>query len=310
MRNKISKAKTNALKGMAILLVIVGHISIRYSDNWLNGLGAVGVAIFLFISGYGLVESYNKNGLEGYWKKRFDTVMIPYIVVMMIWIGIDIIRGYRYSVSTYVLTIIGFDFNRTIEPTMWYISYILIWYLIFYIVFRCIKGNVIRLTSMFLCSLAFLCLYFFNISTKMTYQYAIHCLSFPLGVIYSMYGHKLHEILYGYKKVISGGIATIAFVLLYLNMENGLVIICANLLLVFILSLITPLIKIKSNFLEVIGRYSYELYLVEGYFIFRTDMVNDEWENTVLYILIISIMSIVLKRIICLILKQNSIRKN
>ena len=34
-----------------------------------NILGSIGVAAFLFISGFGLNESYKKSGLAGYWHK-------------------------------------------------------------------------------------------------------------------------------------------------------------------------------------------------------------------------------------------------
>ena len=31
-------------------------------------LGGIGVAMFLILSGYGLNESFKKNGLDGFWK--------------------------------------------------------------------------------------------------------------------------------------------------------------------------------------------------------------------------------------------------
>lgn len=69
---EISKEGTQALKGIAILLVIFGHM------GFLDIPGAGGVHIFLILSGYGIYCSVNKNGLYQYWKKRIVSVYIPY----------------------------------------------------------------------------------------------------------------------------------------------------------------------------------------------------------------------------------------
>ena len=141
MKLLITKESTLEIKGIAILMVIIGHVSSRYGSSVLNYMGAFGVALFLFISGYGLVMSYNKNGLNNFFKKRFINVFIPYVAITTIWIIFDLIKGKIYSLKTYVLLLIGFDYNRTIDETMWYISIILLWYIIFYIIFKCTNNS-------------------------------------------------------------------------------------------------------------------------------------------------------------------------
>lgn len=48
---------TDTLRGLAILLVLVCHVSSTMGTVLFTPLGGTGVALFLFLSGYGLNES-------------------------------------------------------------------------------------------------------------------------------------------------------------------------------------------------------------------------------------------------------------
>ena len=63
-----SKDVTNIIKGIAILIIVLGHAGNRIpGSRILTPLGAVGVGMFLICSGYGLEKSYIKNGLSEFW---------------------------------------------------------------------------------------------------------------------------------------------------------------------------------------------------------------------------------------------------
>jgi peptidoglycan/LPS O-acetylase OafA/YrhL len=66
----MSKEHFQYIKGLAILAVIIGHIGNFSGKARFTPLGGIGVALFLFCSGYGLTKSYEKNGLENYWMKK------------------------------------------------------------------------------------------------------------------------------------------------------------------------------------------------------------------------------------------------
>ena len=75
---------TNELKGLAILLVIFGHIGYFLVDDHsflfpLSTIAGVGVDIFLFLSGYGLVVSALKKTLTifQFYKTRLIKLLIP-----------------------------------------------------------------------------------------------------------------------------------------------------------------------------------------------------------------------------------------
>lgn len=69
---------TDSLRGIAILLVITSHIAGAIGTNLCTPLGGIGVALFLFLSGYGLNESYKAHGLKLFWIKRITKVLLPY----------------------------------------------------------------------------------------------------------------------------------------------------------------------------------------------------------------------------------------
>lgn len=95
------KANRNYLMGVAMLLVIVFHFFCWVTNpiGKLN-IGFIGVDIFLFLSGFGLSYSFEKNGLLDFYKRRiiriyptyFLAVTLTYIFVK--WSSIQLINNY------------------------------------------------------------------------------------------------------------------------------------------------------------------------------------------------------------------------
>jgi peptidoglycan/LPS O-acetylase OafA/YrhL len=71
---------TNFLRGIAILLIILMHTSCAMGLRYFTPLGGIGVALFLILSGYGLAESYKKNGITHFWKKKILRIWVPYFL--------------------------------------------------------------------------------------------------------------------------------------------------------------------------------------------------------------------------------------
>lgn len=114
---------TTAIKGVAILLILVGHISGTFSTVVFTPLASAGVSLFLILSGYGLSESYKVNGLSKYWQKKIIRVLLPYAIV----ITALTFAGGHFNLSKYLLEITG------IKTSYWYIGYQMKWYLIFFL---------------------------------------------------------------------------------------------------------------------------------------------------------------------------------
>lgn len=92
-------------------------------------LGGTGVAIFIFISGYGLNESYKKKGLSHYWRNKIVRVLLPYFII----ITLLYIFSMDFTWQRYILDILG------LKTSFWHIAFIMNWYIAFWVFSRYLK---------------------------------------------------------------------------------------------------------------------------------------------------------------------------
>ena len=82
----ISKEASNVLKGMAFLVIIVGHFYRFYATNYSIGvfksIGFYGAVLFAFLSGYGITRSYEIKGFFlGGILNKVKKIYIPFLLV-------------------------------------------------------------------------------------------------------------------------------------------------------------------------------------------------------------------------------------
>lgn len=150
---QLSKVDSNHLKAFGILLVIFCHVGGMYT-RLVTPLGGIGVAIFLFLSGFGLTKSSDKKGLKDYWKKRIIAVVVPYLMVETIVVLINVISPFtsehRNSIIGYLLDI------SLIFPTYkygWYLNFLLLMYVVYWLCyFLSEKFNWNLVNMVFICS--------------------------------------------------------------------------------------------------------------------------------------------------------------
>lgn len=185
-----TRQDTNFLKGVAALMVVFAHYT-----TWMEAgiglpvilipyksLGPLGVAIFMFLSGYGLYMSSKWDKLKlSFILKRLKNVYLPYIVIRVLTLAVG---GYDFSVGEGIRYIIGFS----IKPA-WFIVVILLLYIGYFMVSWMKSGK-----------LLFLYLYTIIISTVFLYTMGIdhsnwfaNNISFPIGVTFAVYHDKIIE---------------------------------------------------------------------------------------------------------------------
>lgn len=149
MPTALALSNTLVYRGYAILIIMLCHITGCWNFVGFTPLGGIGVAMFLFLSGYGLNESYNKNGLRSFWKKKMLRVIFPYVLFRVIWLMIDgsISNGYSW------LSIVDCSYS-----SFWYIDYLVRCYIAFYIANKLLNGKY-KLLLLFLFAIySFACL--------------------------------------------------------------------------------------------------------------------------------------------------------
>ena len=88
-----------------------------FSNRFFTPLGGIGVAIFLFLSGYGLNESFKTKGLNDFWKNKLTRIVLPYVIWSIIFIPVSY---FLYNSVEYAIR-------------YWYIEYMFFWYTLFWI---------------------------------------------------------------------------------------------------------------------------------------------------------------------------------
>lgn len=213
----ISKKETNVMKAMAIILIIVGHYQfwINVWSTTLKNAGKWGVTIFLFISGYGVVLSYFNKGLDGFFKKRLPRILVPYAIVTLVLVIVEIIfLDKKYNPFVLILTLIGIHPRSPIDPTMWYIPYILFWYISFYVCFRCIKDNKMRVVVLGILSIISLFILSRIFSPGVGIKY--YSMQFTLGVITAILAVERGVVI---NKKVSNGVIIISLCIALLTLN-------------------------------------------------------------------------------------------
>lgn len=188
---------TDTLRGIAILFIIIHHLC-RHAisdprDLFLfYGAGHTGVAIFLFLSGYGLTESAKKRGVESFLKERLLRVYVPFVTISTFLILLDYwLLGKHIGPKAGILAIIGI---KPSDRNFWFIKFLIFWYTVFYATTRVQidnKGKVIVLVSVSLIILT---------SSYFPHAARINALSFPAGVVSSLYRSQATKLCEGIEK--------------------------------------------------------------------------------------------------------------
>ena len=252
---------TTILRGIAIVLIMLSHLT-REHTRIFTPLGGIGVAIFLILSGYGLNESFKHNGLNGFWKKRFIRVYIPYLIVL-----VAICLFQKESCTEFLMSL------SLWHCPYWYVQYIFGCYVIFWLCSRFFSKY--RIFVMLISGLVTLvCL------RGVQGEQAI---SFVSGVILSHRNVKLDgEMHVAWKCIVLFaiiGVLALTFkqTTLYRTLPDGILINIPQMIVKFgiaiaIICLLTKLsVCMKSRFLLMAGVISYELYLVHVFFLFKIE---------------------------------------
>lgn len=296
----LSRVHTVNCKGIAILIIIICHLSALIFPTKIarltTPLGGIGVAIFLFLSGYGINESYKEKKLNKYWKKRIINVIVPYLIIFFIYGIIN-----YHKLDTLKLLKLFFTIEEVNNYYYWYIGYQLICYIIFFITVTLSQNKV---QKNILLSLFFgICFLLFNEIR------AEQSVSFMLGIIVS--DNK------NIKENINNTAITITLLIigiLALGLKQiDIVRHLPNVLFKFIqlaiklslgIALINITYKINNNklmnninkILNTIGKYSYEIFLSHGLAILVFESNKNNKLNLILFFIITIIVSYLLKK--------------
>lgn len=197
---------SKAVQGLCAVLIILHHLSQSESlmENvplhYVNEVGVLVVGIFFFCSGFGLIKSMQtkKTYFDGFLKKRLVTVLVPFYLInfmyliYMAYVGriFEGMAAQEIAVKL-VLYITGL---QLINSHAWYIVTIVFLYIIFYLLFRKQKNEVLSYSIMGLLVCAYTvagaCLNHGDWWLQGEWWYNT-CLLFFIGMLYARFEEKL-----------------------------------------------------------------------------------------------------------------------
>lgn len=254
------------------------------------------------------------GGLQNYWRKKITKVYIPYLIITIIKLVYSLPQDYRI----YVFSILGLDFGYNIDNSMWYISYIFIWYVVFYLsakVSISFKRNLIPWILLSSGGIA----YYLSLKYDFVYHpyrgVDSYGLCFPMGVVVAFLEEinfftnhkKLSDTLFGLLALLSIGLIhnyshnlNSESILYY---QEYMMFSCA---VAYIIILFFCIFKSVDNkifrFVSKIGEISYSMYLIEAWLLEITfrKTIND---TNIYFIASLAIISI----IICAMILQKQV---
>lgn len=273
------------------------------------GAGASGVDIFLFFSGAGLFYSMKKNTIKEFYRNRFLRIAFSYFSIAGCYYFWDNFIYTKEGVLSYLLDLSTITWWISEEGALWYMSFIVVLYLIFPLLFSWNQKTNSKSTLCIIIGFMLISVFFsvkglripFNILDMRYEKFISRVPIFMLGLYTAGNLEKSERVPIKsliYFTVMSGGALIIAKMCPWLGVKifkrwcNGLLALCLAYLYVWqknrqILAIIPHvgigLSETVCRLLKIIGKYSLEVYLIHLCILRAIDAYN-VWTSLPWYI--------------------------
>lgn len=280
-RFSLSKDASTCLKGLACLLIVLHHWCARlYGIGYSNPIidlislrgGITGVAIFFFLSSYGLTRSQikHRDSFLSFLKKRFVKVIIPLLVTNILWFVI------RHEDKEFVYSLLQIlNIHDLLDQVTWFCNVIIVCYLLFY--FSLLPKTV---WSKVLCSWALMIVLAVSISYLWPKSpFLVYSLvAFPIGFTIALLQERIESrhLVFGICLLV---LTLLGCVAIMAGQYKNLFVANMYCTLVLLIMMITwaAYCKYRESFeglmayikpiLFLVGVYSYEIYLLHNKFL-------------------------------------------
>lgn len=301
--NYLSVLNGCSYRGLFALVVIFHHLAQQTESGMFfhqfTKVGYLAVAVFFFLSGYGLQLSHMNS--ETYQKRfllrRLPTILIPYIIVTLLYWIINGIQGKFYTLKEIFVAIIN---GYPIVDSSWYVITILIFYVIYWLLMVLCKKH-------YLLMILGGCIWYIVYSIfciKMQYgdwwYNSAHLLI--VGMFWATYEKRIIQIIQNHYFMVTM-IIWVVFAVLFckhdiiislLTIKRAELILSIITAVFFTLSFILFSLKfqIGNKVLDFLGKISFEMYLIHGIFIRLSRNSIIYIENELLWCIIVLISTI------------------
>ena len=302
---------SKCLRGFFAIVVVFHHLAQRTQMGelfrYFNRVGFLAVAVFFFLSGYGLQKSYMIKAdtyRKSFPAKRLPSILIPYLIMTAIYWCVHAATGSVYSFKAVLLSQVN---GTPLADFSWYIENIFLFYIAFWIL-MCVCRKHYRLMPVG--ALIWYLLYVF-MCVKLNYGiwWFISTQLLIVGMIWAIEEEHILKALEKNVVLISLILLTvlvwIVFLLLFkyeyklaalISVSNGDTIMKMIMATVFPIGFILLSVKFRigNPVLRFLGNISLEIYLAQG---IPTLLLRSRWiylSNDLLYAVSVLIITVVL----------------
>ena len=307
----LSVESTSGLRGFLALGIIFHHLSplVKTGEEFSNFsyMGTYIVSIFFFLSAYGLyVQNESKeNYLDYFLEKRLSKIMVPFFIISLIYMFARFVNGQLMDLNFFINL---FKKGSTIIYNGWFVDIIILMYVFFYISFKFFQNKLLSIVLNTIFIICYICL-----AIKLGYSFWWYnsVLPFIIGLIWAKNQNKIDRFLDRYYFIAIILVTVLLFfshkyniLLKYVYLEDSYsYALAANLdniiFTIYFIILFLKKINFSNVYLTLIGRISFELYMIHGLVIsilekiFVSSRVND-----VLFTFFVLMISLILAWII------------
>lgn len=272
MTDYLSVDSTKSVKGIFIILVICSHfnsfvtltgpLDVFYRDT-VARFGQTMVTLFMFYSGYGIMESIAKKG-DGYVKRlpvdrvlatlfRFDCAVLLFAVLAPV-------LGQPFSLGKFLLSLVGWE---SLGNSNWYIFAILVLYLMTWVGFRLLGKHrwlAAAATAVMVC-LYMVAMRYWAQQPSWWYDTV---LCYVVGMFYSLLRRPIESIA-NKNRVVYVLVLLFLLAACALLLRNRHIVVCdllLNILFAVTVVVITMRVKLGNPVLRFCGEYLFEVYIL------------------------------------------------
>ena len=269
----IDSRTSKVFRGIAILMVIASHFAGgMYGESvneafrlWISTWGVYGVDIFFLLSGYGLVKSYQKNGInKRFVLKRFLNSYVPYILIV----------GF-FSITDKTIDTPRALFNFIIGYGHWFLCVLFAFYIMFMVIYRIGKFKEVLLTA---CVISFT--YILRIKGFSSF-WELSNGAFLIGVyaatLEKRFGEKVRDYIVKTDLALVGFALTVVCAFWHVYSETFASHMTASMMFTVMTLGLCVQFKAGGIILPALGRYSLYIYLLHSRIFWKFVAYKEEW---------------------------------
>lgn len=264
------KENSNGIKGIFLLLVFLSHVVGYYKFNspidltymvFRSFLGQCIVTIFLFFSGYGIMESIKKDNsyIDTLISKRILKVLLNFDIAVTLFLLLRLALNHEVELKQYLLSLVAW---AGIGNSNWYIFCILFCYLFTYIAFKIFDKNYFKaISTVIILSIVYMII----VKLFKPYWWYDTILVYSIGIMFSVFKEQI--ILYfsnckRYFVTLLLSIISLPIVHIYIHLSIGIRTFFETLFTIAIVLLIMH-VNINNKFLCYLGKNLFGLYILQ-----------------------------------------------